>query len=498
MTDIDYDKMQRKQAYDYVLGPLYDLEPSQVAAQDNLNKQLPITPPASPPRPGFFKRLSQSSLRESARKDDQLEDSEPQSPLREYLRRNSTRRSTRPHRSHSASSQTQAPRHSQKELASILYTSEPAQTSWNQGTILSRANSVATSNPTVHRNKMASPRDTSHRRGQSLNAPFPQSGPSKSAESHNSNHVPRRGVSLRDPGPVPHILDQPIHEGGPPTTNSNAKGKGPRRERSLRERYPGDMSHRPLDVIRKQTRAADRAPHLHTPHRQQPRDTIDGLDCVGPTGTYHHSGPFDPVLATRNTDPKTSPLEAVKDSNAEALRATPAAHLQDSMAKHVPLQGTATVPPGHPDLTGRTMQYEEGADLMREPDAAGGAYKRWDHITYRDDDLKGKGEPSYTYERDLSARKAVPRSSRRRGEEDMGVEMTQPRSTGTGYAHDSSKDGSAQVRHRSVKPLPSPPVEEERSDPFADPYVAQGSTSGVQRRGIVGSIKRKFGSLRRK
>jgi hypothetical protein len=26
---------------------------------------------------------------------------------------------------------------------------------------------------------------------------------------------------------------------------------------------------------------------------------------------------------------------------------------------------------------GRPMTYEEGADLMREPDAPGGAYKRW-------------------------------------------------------------------------------------------------------------------------
>jgi hypothetical protein len=26
------------------------------------------------------------------------------------------------------------------------------------------------------------------------------------------------------------------------------------------------------------------------------------------------------------------------------------------------------------------MQYEEGADLMREPDAPGGAYKRWGDV----------------------------------------------------------------------------------------------------------------------
>lgn len=385
-------------------------------------------------------------------------------------------------------SEIQSPQYTREELFSVLYTSQPAQTRWNQGTILSRANSVAVSNPTLHRQTMSPPRETRHHRGQSLNAPPPPS--------NMSNHPPRRGVSLRDPGPAPHILDQPIHESPTPA----AKGKTPQRERSLRERYPGDMSHRPLDMIKRQTRAADRAAHLHSPSRQQPRDTIDTLDHAGPL--YHHSGPFDPVLAARNTDPKTSPVEAVKASNAEALRATPAEHLTDSLAKHVPLQGTATVPPGLPDLAGRTMRYEEGADLMREPDAAGGAYKRWEHVTYLDGDLKGKGEPSYTYERDLAKRKAVPRSSGRGGEEEMGVEMMQPRSTGTGFGIEGGgKDAGAQVRHRSVKPLPSPPVEEESGgDPFADPYgaTATATGSGVQRGGIVGSIKRKIGSLRRK
>ena len=38
---------------------------------------------------------------------------------------------------------------------------------------------------------------------------------------------------------------------------------------------------------------------------------------------------------------------------------------------------TATIPAGARDMSGRIMDYEEGADLMREPDADGGAYKRW-------------------------------------------------------------------------------------------------------------------------
>jgi hypothetical protein len=46
----------------------------------------------------------------------------------------------------------------------------------------------------------------------------------------------------------------------------------------------------------------------------------------------------------------------------------------------MPLQGTAIVPPGMEGLNGKEMKYEEGADLMREPDASGGAYKRWEGV----------------------------------------------------------------------------------------------------------------------
>lgn len=129
-------------------------------------------------------------------------------------------------------------------------------------------------------------------------------------------------------------------------------------------------------MIKRDARAADR------PIRQRKgiceTDMIDSLDTVG-GGPYHHGGPYDATLISRNLSKKYSPVAAVQRSNLEALRATPRENIVDSLTKHVPLQGTSTIPPGARDMSGRVMHYKEGADLMREPDAPGGAYKRWDH-----------------------------------------------------------------------------------------------------------------------
>jgi hypothetical protein len=134
-----------------------------------------------------------------------------------------------------------------------------------------------------------------------------------------------------------------------------------------------------LDQIRKEAKAANRAPHLKKKHMPG-ADSIDSLDLSMLGGPYHHEGPYDATLLARNTSFQSSPVAAVRDSNREALRATPRENIRDALDKHVPLQGTAVIPPGMSGIDGRTMQYEEGADLMREPDAAGGAYKRWDHV----------------------------------------------------------------------------------------------------------------------
>jgi hypothetical protein len=136
-------------------------------------------------------------------------------------------------------------------------------------------------------------------------------------------------------------------------------------------------------MIKQENQNAGRHPHHRSSHRRQrsaasQTDIIDALDTVG--GTYHHGGPYDATLASRNVDEKYSPLAAVRDSNMEAIKATPREYIQDCLTKHVPLQGTATIPNGAYDMSGNRMLYAEGADLMREPDAPGGAYKRWDGV----------------------------------------------------------------------------------------------------------------------
>lgn len=187
-----------------------------------------------------------------------------------------------------------------------------------------------------------------------------------------------------------------------PSGSSPMKGKGLARGGSLRERYPGDPSTRPLDTIRKETKSAHRAHHLRKKNFTG-ADLIDRLDktTIG-SAAYHHEGPYDAANISRNKDKKYSPVAAVAASNEEALRATPRENIIDAVKKHRPLEGTATVPPGIPDRFGRTYDYKEGADLMREP---GADYKRWPGVPYHPDDLKGKGEPSYTIEKALKDHK---------------------------------------------------------------------------------------------
>lgn len=114
--------------------------------------------------------------------------------------------------------------------------------------------------------------------------------------------------------------------------------------------------------------------------RAIPPDPIDVLDTTSPGGFYHHDGPYDAALRSRNLHPKSSPLAAVQDTNQAALDATPREFIVDSLQKKVPLQGTSSVLPGERDFGGRVMRYKDGTDMMREGGFEGGAYKRWAHI----------------------------------------------------------------------------------------------------------------------
>ncbi|KAL2255555.1 hypothetical protein VTK26DRAFT_3137 [Humicola hyalothermophila] len=271
----------------------------------------------------------------------------------------------------------------------------------------------------------------------------------------------------------------------------------PRRTSSLRERYPGDMSHRPLAVLTREHRAADRAPRLRTHRHPPPSDAIDSLDSTGPVpgATYHHGGPFDATLKAYNANSRYAPVDAVRDTNMEALKATPAEFVQDSLVKHVPLQGTAVVPPGFRDWNGRLMEYEEGADLMREADAEGGPYKRWEHVHYRDDDLKGKGEPAFSIDKDRRERRKQEAAANPSSPGGTVCNELQPNVASLdvpGSRSSRFKEGhGAHVRQRSAS---------NGDQPLKEPVAG---SSGLQRSNTAGksiaqSLKRRFGSLRGK
>lgn len=150
-----------------------------------------------------------------------------------------------------------------------------------------------------------------------------------------------------------------------------------RRKSSLVERFPGDTSVRPLEMIKHDTKAANRASHLQKAHIPG-ADAIDRLDDAG--FRYHHEGPYDAALLARNTSFKHSPVAALASSNEEALKATPSEKIRDAVKGHRPLEGVAVIPPGETDALGHTYHYQEGTDLMREDGGDGGGYKRWGDV----------------------------------------------------------------------------------------------------------------------
>lgn len=192
--------------------------------------------------------------------------------------------------------------------------------------------------------------------GTHFRSTFAAQSPTQSSNSVSANSIPVQTVhALHNEGYYDPTMEPVNHKNGaasmkPAPTKSGARSRGA----SLSEKFPGDKSHQPLSMLKDDSKAA------HKTHRKRISgvDVIDSLDSV-PGGKYHHEGPFDATLLTRNLVPTASPVAAVADSNREALRATPKEHIRDSLAFHRPLDGTARVPPGIPDEYGRVYEYEE-------------------------------------------------------------------------------------------------------------------------------------------
>ncbi|KAI9689670.1 MAG: hypothetical protein M1820_010099 [Bogoriella megaspora] len=203
-----------------------------------------------------------------------------------------------------------------------------------------------------------------------------------------------------------------------PSPNKAITTTGRRRGSSLKERYPGDNTNQPLNIIRRESRRAHRSPHLQKRHMPG-ADTIDRLDVIG--APYHHEGPYDAALLARNTSNDSSPLAAVSDSIKETLKATPPENINNSIQTHRPLDGTAVVPPGQEDRFGRRFSYKEDGNLMVDNGPPGGAYRQWPGVDYKSSDIHGKGEPFYSLEEAIKRHNI----SGSLGEEHGAIELTE-------------------------------------------------------------------------
>ncbi|CDM32891.1 hypothetical protein DTO013E5_9402 [Penicillium roqueforti] len=156
--------------------------------------------------------------------------------------------------------------------------------------------------------------------------------------------------------------------------------------------YSGAPEHYPVEPRRKRESSAPHRRRTTKSNRHsmivQP-DIIDRLDNVS-NFSYHHEGPYDATRPERNRFSQSSPLEAVKESNAEALRATPHHKIADALNSHRPLDGVAFYPPGTMDRNGQEYSYEEGSNMMND---FSGNFMRLPGTKFTDEDFKN--DPFY-------------------------------------------------------------------------------------------------------
>ncbi|EPS31549.1 hypothetical protein PDE_06504 [Penicillium oxalicum 114-2] len=183
--------------------------------------------------------------------------------------------------------------------------------------------------------------------------------------------------------------------------------------RSREKTYRGHSSHREDSHHEPSISGRRRRPHVRPPYTSQyvQPDLIDRLDDAS-FYAYHHEGPFDAASPDRNRVNKNSPIEAVKDSIEEALRATPRDKIIDTIQSHRPLDGVAFYPPGTTDREGQTYQYEEGSNMMDEY----GLFMRTPGKKFTDEDFKddpfyNQPHPNYlsNLKRKISLRRWRPR-----------------------------------------------------------------------------------------
>lgn len=146
------------------------------------------------------------------------------------------------------------------------------------------------------------------------------------------------------------------HKGSPQARIVEVDGTRSRGN-SLSKRFPGDRTHHPLGMLKHDQIRAQRSPHLRKGSIPGV-DLIDSLDAV-PGGQYHHEGPYDATLLSRNRDRRHSPVAATFSTNAQTLNATPPENIRNALDKHYPLDGVAQVAPGSTDRNGNAYAYRE-------------------------------------------------------------------------------------------------------------------------------------------